>query len=235
MADHTPAPSHSTLSGAVRLVLPEFDAPPADPIGLLREWLIAADRHGVREAGAFVLATSDERGRPSGRVVLVKSVDERGLVFSTHVGSRKGREIAGTGWVSCVFHWRETLQQIIVSGRAERLSGTESDELFEERPRPPGRPLWRPARATLSTTRGHCAPRRPASPRGTIRCAALRAGAVMSSVPTGSSSGSGPPTGCTAGWNTASAAGAGPRGDCSRDRRVAAGARDLPARPGRAG
>jgi pyridoxamine-phosphate oxidase len=82
-----------------------------------------------------VLATSDADGQPSGRVVLAKDIDERGVVFTSHTGSRKGREIARTGRASCVFHWRETNQQVVVSGRVRQLPAAESDALFAERPR----------------------------------------------------------------------------------------------------
>jgi dihydrophenazinedicarboxylate synthase len=125
----------ATLGGDESLELPELDDPPADPLPLVRDWLDRAERRGVREPGAFVLGTADADGRPSARVLLVKAVDGRGLVFTTHAGSRKGRDLAATGWATAVFHWRETNQQVVLAGRAEALPPAESDALFAERPR----------------------------------------------------------------------------------------------------
>jgi pyridoxamine-phosphate oxidase len=124
-----------TLSGDASLRLPEFDVPPADPIALLHSWLNSALERGVREPGAVMLATADEHGRVSSRVVLVKDVDGEGcLIFTSHHGSRKGRDIATTGRGAATFYWRETLQQINLSGPVEHLPDTASDRLFAERP-----------------------------------------------------------------------------------------------------
>ncbi|MEU1818381.1 phenazine biosynthesis FMN-dependent oxidase PhzG [Streptomyces roseifaciens] len=123
-----------TLSGDASLHLGEFDAPPADPMALLREWLDEALRREVREPFAAVLATADEEGRPSTRVLLVKDLDDRGLVFTSFKGSRKGRDLAARPAASMTFYWRETLQQISLSGTVEELTAEESDGLFAGRP-----------------------------------------------------------------------------------------------------
>lgn len=107
----------------------EFEDPPSDPLVLFQEWLAEADRRGVSEARAFVLATSDAHGRASERVVLLKDMDERGLIFTTHLDSRKGRELASTRWAGCVFHWRETLQQVTVAGSPADQSGPHAAEV----------------------------------------------------------------------------------------------------------
>ncbi|MBA8826015.1 pyridoxamine 5'-phosphate oxidase [Saccharopolyspora lacisalsi] len=122
-----------TLGGDTALELAEFDSPPGDPVELLRGWLTGAVENGVREPGAMVLATTDPRGRPSTRVVLVKEIDDRGVVFGTDHGSRKGRELAAVAWAAGTLYWRETLQQISVAGPVEWLSDHESDALFAER------------------------------------------------------------------------------------------------------
>jgi len=124
----------NTLSGDTSLVLPEFDAPPADPLGLLREWIDSARERGLREPLAASLATADAAGRPSNRVLLVKELDDRGLVFTSFTGSRKGLDLAARPFAAINFYWRETLQQITVSGRVETLTPAESDRLFDERP-----------------------------------------------------------------------------------------------------
>jgi pyridoxamine 5'-phosphate oxidase len=125
-----------TLSGDTGLVLPEFGAPPQDPHALLREWLDSAVARGVREPFAAVLATADASGRVSGRVLLVKELDARGLLFTSSRESRKGRELAASPWASLTFYWRETLQQLTAGGPVEVLAEQQSDDLFSRRPLP---------------------------------------------------------------------------------------------------
>jgi len=123
-----------TLSGDVELDLPEFDSPPGDPLGLLARWLGEAREHGVREPRALALATAGADGRPSSRIVLLKEV-EPALVFASRFESRKGRDLAAMPWASGTLYWRETMQQVVVEGPVERMSGAESDALFAARPR----------------------------------------------------------------------------------------------------
>ncbi|HEX6780473.1 MAG TPA: phenazine biosynthesis FMN-dependent oxidase PhzG [Solirubrobacterales bacterium] len=122
-----------TLSGDPSLELPEFDAPPAEPLPLLERWLAAADERGVREPRALALATADAEGRPSSRILLLKQVSPA-LVFAGSYESRKGRELAANPRAAGTLYWRETLQQVTVEGPVRRLSEEESDEIFGERP-----------------------------------------------------------------------------------------------------
>jgi dihydrophenazinedicarboxylate synthase len=124
----------TTFSGDASVRLAEFDDPPAEPFGLLREWFDTAVWRGISEPYAMVLATADAAGFPSSRVVLLKSFDGDGLVFTSHTGSRKGSDLAARGYASATFHWRETVQQVHVSGPVRRLGAAQSDALFAERP-----------------------------------------------------------------------------------------------------
>ncbi|TKA01408.1 pyridoxamine 5'-phosphate oxidase [Actinacidiphila oryziradicis] len=103
-------------------------------LGLLRQWLDSAAWRGVREPYAAVLATVDEAGRPSTRVLLAKEFDGRGLVFTSFRGSRKGTDLAARPRASKTFYWRETLQQLSVAGPVETLTAEQSDALFTRRP-----------------------------------------------------------------------------------------------------
>lgn len=123
-----------TLTGTVEVSFPEFHAPPADPVPLLRAWFEDAVRLEVREPRALALATADTRGRPSTRMVAINRIADEGFVFATHADSQKGREMTANPWASGVVYWRETSQQIIVSGAVERLSQDVADELWFSRP-----------------------------------------------------------------------------------------------------
>lgn len=112
----------------------EFTAPPADPMELLRTWFDNAVADAVLQPGALALATVDSRGQVSNRIVQVLHVRETGLVFASHSGSRKGRELVGTPWASGLFYWREAARQVSVSGPTRPLPAEESDALWNARP-----------------------------------------------------------------------------------------------------
>ncbi|MEV6197398.1 phenazine biosynthesis FMN-dependent oxidase PhzG [Streptomyces sp. NPDC051920] len=130
------ASGFESLSGKVDLPFPEYDQPPSEPLRLLRSWLSQARESGVREPSALALATADSRGRASSRIVAITDVTDQGLVFSSHSCSQKGREIAATGWASGLLYWRETGQQIILSGPIAPVTEAESDALWSARPIP---------------------------------------------------------------------------------------------------
>ncbi|HLJ98559.1 MAG TPA: phenazine biosynthesis FMN-dependent oxidase PhzG [Streptosporangiaceae bacterium] len=125
-----------SLTAATEPSFPEYEDPDGEPVALLRRWLADAQVLGVREPLALALATADERGRASTRIVAITSITDTGLVFLSHECSQKGRELAATGWASGVLYWRETGQQVIVSGPVRKLGGAESDALWRARPVP---------------------------------------------------------------------------------------------------
>ena len=65
-----------------------------DPITVFSELLERAARI-CAEPGAMVLSTVDRNGRPSGRYVLLKGVDQRGFVFYTNVEKSKSPSTGG--------------------------------------------------------------------------------------------------------------------------------------------
>jgi pyridoxamine 5'-phosphate oxidase len=87
------------------------------------------------DLNAMTLATVDEEGRPSARVVLLKAVDERGFVFYTNYDSRKGRELAANPRAALVIYWPDLERQVCVSGTVSQLPPAESDAYFRTRPR----------------------------------------------------------------------------------------------------
>lgn len=112
----------------------EFSTPPAEPMGLLQAWFGSAVANAVREPGALALASADARGHATNRIVQVLAVRDTGLVFASHADSRKGRDLAETGWASGVLYWREAGRQVIVTGPTHPLPDEESDALWAARP-----------------------------------------------------------------------------------------------------
>lgn len=123
-----------SLTGTLDAPFPEYQTLPEDPMGVLHNWLERARRVGIREPKALALATADSQGRPSTRIVVISEITDKGLVFSTHAGSQKGRELTQNPWASGVLYWRETSQQIILNGRAVRMPDAKADEAWLKRP-----------------------------------------------------------------------------------------------------
>ena len=107
----------------------------SDPVGQLRAWIEAAHEAGSREANAMSLSTAGEDCRPSSRMVLLRGLDDRGLIFFTSYFSRKGRELARNPYASALFFWPEIHRQVCAEGAVEQLPENESDAYFGSRPR----------------------------------------------------------------------------------------------------
>ncbi|MDX6666287.1 MAG: pyridoxamine 5-phosphate oxidase [Solirubrobacteraceae bacterium] len=101
----------------------------------LRGWLADAERHGILEPNAMVLATAGEGCAPAARTVLLKGLDERGLVFHTNYESRKGRQLEANPRASVVFPWLALHRQVLVDGVTERIAAGDSDAYWASRPR----------------------------------------------------------------------------------------------------
>ena len=105
----------------------------ADPMRQFTHWFEQV-RELEPDPTAMALATASPEGRPSVRTVLLKGVDDRGLVFYTNYDSRKAREMEATGRASLMFFWRSVERQVRIDGHVERVSPSESDAYFETRP-----------------------------------------------------------------------------------------------------
>ncbi|SCK07581.1 Pyridoxamine 5'-phosphate oxidase [Streptomyces sp. WMMB 322] len=105
-----------------------------DPYGQFARWFADAAASGLHEPNAMIVSTADADGRPSSRTVLMKQYDERGFVFFTNYGSRKGRELESNPHTSLLFPWHPIARQVIVSGVAERTGREETAAYFRTRP-----------------------------------------------------------------------------------------------------
>ena len=106
----------------------------ADPFLQFEQWLQEAITAQVPEPNAMTLATVSHNLRPSTRVVLIKGFDERGIVWYTNYGSRKGQELAGNPYAALQFHWVELERTVRIEGLVEKVSAEESDAYFHSRP-----------------------------------------------------------------------------------------------------
>jgi len=124
----------------------------ANPI---TEFLNAKERaeHRQVDTAPVALATVDGFGRPSVRMVLLRGADERGFVFHTNYHSRKARELDQNPHAALCIHWHSLEEQIRIEGRVERLSDSESDEYFANRPRGSQLGAWASSQSAVLPSR----------------------------------------------------------------------------------
>ena len=106
-----------------------------DPIEQLTNWLSQAAEVELVDATAMTLSTVDATGQPSQRVVLLKNLDHKGLVFYTNLKSRKALDISTNNKVSVHFGWLPLERQVKIQGTALRLSTVENLAYFASRPK----------------------------------------------------------------------------------------------------
>jgi pyridoxamine 5'-phosphate oxidase len=68
-------------------------------------------------------------------MVLLKAVDDRGFVFYTNLGSRKGHQISENPNVALNFYWMPLGKQVRIEGIAEPVASEEADAYFASRDR----------------------------------------------------------------------------------------------------
>jgi pyridoxamine 5'-phosphate oxidase len=113
------------------------DPLPVNPLELAAQWLVEARTDAAQpNPNAMVLATVDDTGQPSARVVLCKDIAAGAgtITFYTNYESRKGRELARNPRAAVLFHWDHRHRQVRAEGRVERLSEDENDAYFRSRP-----------------------------------------------------------------------------------------------------
>ena len=106
-----------------------------DPIILFSKWFEEAKQKEINEPNAMNLATISNNLKPSSRIVLLKSFDEKGFVFYTNAKSKKGNSIISNPHVALNFYWKILFRQIRIEGIAEQVSKNEADEYFYSRPK----------------------------------------------------------------------------------------------------
>ncbi|GGY64798.1 pyridoxine/pyridoxamine 5'-phosphate oxidase [Streptomyces geysiriensis] len=126
----------------------------ATPVEQFARWFKqAATDGGLFEPNAMVVSTADAEGRPSSRTVLLKHFDERGFVFYTNYGSRKGRELDANPYVSLLFPWHPMARQVIVTGTARRTGRDETAGYFRTRPHGSQLGAWASAQSSVVADR----------------------------------------------------------------------------------
>lgn len=106
----------------------------SDAIEQFATWWNEAVASEIDEVNAMTVATATAAGKPSARIVLLKSFDSNGFVFFTNYKSHKGRELEENPYAALVFFWKELERQIRIEGAVEKIDESESDAYFNSRP-----------------------------------------------------------------------------------------------------
>lgn len=104
------------------------------PLDQFKDWLNEALNANISEATAMSLGTVGFDGFPQSRIVLLKEISTKGLVFFTNYNSSKGKAIEKNNKVSLHFYWKELERQVRILGLAERTSVEQSERYFNSRP-----------------------------------------------------------------------------------------------------
>jgi pyridoxamine 5'-phosphate oxidase len=123
------------------------------PIAQFERWLNEAIAAKLPEPNAMTLATVGAAGRPSTRVVLIKGVDERGIVWYTNYQSRKGRELDAHPQAALQFHWVELERVVRIEGLVSKVDDAESDAYFASRPLDSRIGAWASPQSEVITSR----------------------------------------------------------------------------------
>lgn len=105
------------------------------PIKQFKKWFDEAIISEVHEPNGMIVSTINSNSRPSSRVVLLKGIDDLGLVFFTNYNSQKGQDMLFNPFVALNFWWIELERQVRIEGKIEKTSEIESEEYFKSRPR----------------------------------------------------------------------------------------------------
>lgn len=104
------------------------------PFSQIEKWLKEAKIAECKEYTAMSLVTVAANGQPSIRIVLLKYIEEDGLLFFTNYNSRKGKQIKSNPKVAAHFFWPELERQVKIEGTIEKTSSEVSEKYFHSRP-----------------------------------------------------------------------------------------------------
>ena len=104
------------------------------PLALFEEWFEEAKKTEINDPNAMNLATISSNGKPSSRIVLLKSFDKNGFIFYSNSNSKKGKAIKENKSVALNFHWKSLQRQIRIEGNVSLISSKQADDYYNTRP-----------------------------------------------------------------------------------------------------
>ncbi len=105
-----------------------------DPFQQFSQWFEQAIAQYADEATAMTLATADQQGMPSARIVLLKDYDRNGFSWFTDYRSEKGQQLLTNPQAEILFFWPSQSRQVRIRGHVEKLPREEGQAYFSQRP-----------------------------------------------------------------------------------------------------
>ena len=106
-----------------------------NPFTLFQSWFDEAVAAEINDPDAIALASVNEAGMPSVRMVLLRQWSEDGFLFFTNYESRKSGELLATDKAAFCMHWKSLRKQIRVTGQVSKATDAQSDAYFNSRGR----------------------------------------------------------------------------------------------------
>ena len=105
-----------------------------NPIKEFEIWFKKAKKENIIEPNAMILSTISKNNLLNSRTVLLKNITDKGFVFFTNYESRKANDIMHNNNVSVVFLWKKIERQVIIKGKAVKITKRDSKKYFDSRP-----------------------------------------------------------------------------------------------------
>ncbi len=105
-----------------------------NPLELFKIWMSEAEKKEINDPNALSLATTNSNNEPKVRMVLLKGLSEKGLVFYTNLNSPKSEDLKKNSKAEMCFHWKSIQRQIRIFGEITQVSDGEADAYFNSRP-----------------------------------------------------------------------------------------------------
>lgn len=113
-----------------------IDSVETNPVEQFKSWFeTAKNTQEIYEANAMSISSVSAKGQPSTRIVLLKGMEEEGLLFYTNYESKKGQELLQNPKISVLFYWGFLHQQVRIEGEAIKISAEKSTKYFQSRPK----------------------------------------------------------------------------------------------------
>ena len=104
-----------------------------DPIELFNTWMNKAKETEPNDPNALSLATSDKKGSPSVRMVLLKDFSKNGFIFYTNLNSQKSLSLKENPKAEMCFYWKSLSRQVRINGEISQVSDKVADKYFNTR------------------------------------------------------------------------------------------------------
>ncbi|MEN3014979.1 MAG: pyridoxamine 5'-phosphate oxidase [bacterium] len=108
--------------------------PPQNPLEIVKYYYQKAQKLRLKYPDVAVISTC-VNNKPNSRCVLIKEINDEGLIFYTNYQSQKGQELSQNPNIALVFYWEKMDIQIRIRGIAQKVPPEVSDRYFKTRPK----------------------------------------------------------------------------------------------------